>query len=162
MTVSKIWVFGEAADGTVSNTTLELLAKARTIADTVEVVTAAGADIAGTVGAHGASKLLTVPGTDGKGDVCDACDSQPNPFNVCLAPPTPIYELQTDADADGKPVWVQGAVVTGVAYNVAPNFDITGEVRFFGINDQEIENDDFSFKSTYQTFDLLIGAAYRF
>jgi electron transfer flavoprotein alpha subunit len=66
MTVSKIWVFGEAADGTVSNTTLELLAKARTIADTVEVVTAAGADIAGTVGAHGASKLLTVPGTDGK------------------------------------------------------------------------------------------------
>ena len=53
-------------------------------------------------------------------------------------------------------------VITGVAYNVAPNFDITGEVWFFGINDQEIENDDFSFKSTYQTFDLLIGAAYRF
>jgi electron transfer flavoprotein alpha subunit len=66
MTVSKIWVFGEAADGTVSNTTLELLAKARTLADTVEVVTAAGADIAGTVGAHGATKLLTVPGTEGK------------------------------------------------------------------------------------------------
>ena len=66
MTVSKIWVFGEAAGGTVSNTTLELLAKARTIADTVEVVTAAGADIAGAVGANGASKVLTVPGTDGK------------------------------------------------------------------------------------------------
>ena len=66
MTVSKIWVFGEAAGGTVSNTTLELLAKARTIADTVEVVTAAGADIAGAVGANGATKVLTVPGTDGK------------------------------------------------------------------------------------------------
>jgi electron transfer flavoprotein alpha subunit len=66
MTVSKIWVFGEAADGTVSNTTLELLAKARTLSDTVEVVTAAGGDIAGAVGAHGATKVLTVPGTDGK------------------------------------------------------------------------------------------------
>ncbi len=65
MTVSKIWVFGEAAGGNVSNTTLELLAKARTLADTVEVVTAAGGDIAGPVGANGATKVLSVPGTDG-------------------------------------------------------------------------------------------------
>jgi hypothetical protein len=55
--------------------------------------------------------------TDGKGDVCDACDDQPNPARVCLSPPTPIYELQTDPSADGKPAWVVGAVVTGVAYN---------------------------------------------
>lgn len=66
MAISKIWVFAEAVDGNVSNTTLELLTKARTIADTVEVVTAAGGDIAGSVGAHGATKVLTVPGTDGK------------------------------------------------------------------------------------------------
>ena len=66
MAISKIWVFAEATDGKVSNTTLELLTKARGLADTVEVVTAAGGDIAGEVGAHGATKVLTVPGTDGK------------------------------------------------------------------------------------------------
>jgi len=66
MPLSKIWVFGEAADGKVSNTTLELLAKARTLADTVEVVTTAGGDIAAEVGAHGAAKVLTIGGTDGK------------------------------------------------------------------------------------------------
>jgi electron transfer flavoprotein alpha subunit len=66
MGVSKIWVFAEAADGTVSNTTLEMLAKARDLADTVEVVSVAGNDVAATVGAHGASKVLNVPGTEGK------------------------------------------------------------------------------------------------
>ena len=34
------------------------------------------------------------------------------------------------------------------------------EVRPFGINDQELENDVFEFKTTYHTFDLLIGATY--
>jgi opacity protein-like surface antigen len=53
-------------------------------------------------------------------------------------------------------------VITGVAYNVNPNFAIVGEARFFGINDQTLENDDFSFKSTYQTFDFLVGATYSF
>ena len=53
-------------------------------------------------------------------------------------------------------------LIGGVAYNVNPNWRINGEVRFFGINDQDLENDLFSFKSTYQTFDLLIGATYSF
>jgi electron transfer flavoprotein alpha subunit len=66
MAISKIWVFAEATDGKVSNTTLELLAKARALADAVEVVTVAGGDIATEVGAHGATKVLNVPGTDGK------------------------------------------------------------------------------------------------
>jgi opacity protein-like surface antigen len=52
--------------------------------------------------------------------------------------------------------------IAGVAYNINPNFAIVGEARFFGINDQTIENDDVSFKSTYQTFDLLVGATYTF
>lgn len=66
MALSKIWVFGEAADGTVSNTTLELLAKARELAGTVEVVTTAGGDLAGPAGANGATKVLSVGGTDGR------------------------------------------------------------------------------------------------
>lgn len=66
MGVSKIWVFAEATDGAVSNTTLEMLAKARELADTVECVSVAGNDVAGPVGAHGATAVHNVPGTDGK------------------------------------------------------------------------------------------------
>ncbi len=59
MSLSKIWVFAEATGGTVATITLEMLAKARTIADTVECVYG-GADadaIAATLGAHGASAV---------------------------------------------------------------------------------------------------------
>ena len=66
MALSKIWVFGEAAGGIVSGTTLELLTKARELAGTVEVVTTSGAELAGPAGAHGATKVLNVGGTDGK------------------------------------------------------------------------------------------------
>jgi electron transfer flavoprotein alpha subunit len=66
MAVSKIWVYAEANDGKVSTTTLEMMAKATELADTVECVTAAGADVAGELGANGASKVLTIGGTDGK------------------------------------------------------------------------------------------------
>jgi len=61
MALNHIWVYAEAADGKVSPLTLELLAKARTLGGTVEAVYA-GADaeaIAGTLGAHGATKVHT-------------------------------------------------------------------------------------------------------
>ena len=44
MGFSKIWVHGEANDGVVASITLELLAKARELAETVEVVVAGDAD----------------------------------------------------------------------------------------------------------------------
>jgi opacity protein-like surface antigen len=53
-------------------------------------------------------------------------------------------------------------LIGGVAYSVTPNLSLNGEVRFFGINDQDLENDVFSFKTTYHTIDLLIGATYSF
>jgi electron transfer flavoprotein alpha subunit len=59
MPVSTIWVHAEATDGKVASITLEMLAKARAIADTVEAFYA-GADadaIAGELGAHGATKV---------------------------------------------------------------------------------------------------------
>ena len=65
MTLSKIWVFAEATDGKVSSTTLELLTKARELADTVEAVYA-GADadaVAGPLGAHGATTVHAAPAT---------------------------------------------------------------------------------------------------
>jgi electron transfer flavoprotein alpha subunit len=57
MTVSKIWVHAEALDGKVATITLELLAKARELGDTVEAFYG-GADaeaIAAELGAHGAT-----------------------------------------------------------------------------------------------------------
>ena len=60
MGLNKVWVFGEASEGKVASITLEMLAKAREIADTVEVVYG-GADadaVAGTLGEHGASVVL--------------------------------------------------------------------------------------------------------
>ena len=58
MGVSKIWVLAEATGGNVATITLELLAKARELADTVECVYGGDASgIAATLGAHGASKV---------------------------------------------------------------------------------------------------------
>jgi electron transfer flavoprotein alpha subunit len=61
MALNRIWVYAEANDGKVAPLTLELLAKARSLAGTVEAVYA-GADadaVAGTLGAHGATKVLS-------------------------------------------------------------------------------------------------------
>ena len=62
MAVSKVWVHGEASEGVVKTITLEMLAKARELADTVEVLYAGGdADaVAATLGEHGASAVLSV------------------------------------------------------------------------------------------------------
>jgi electron transfer flavoprotein alpha subunit len=60
MALNRIWVYAEATDGKVSPLTLELLAKARALAGTVEALYA-GADadaVAATLGAHGAGKVL--------------------------------------------------------------------------------------------------------
>jgi electron transfer flavoprotein alpha subunit len=59
MALSKIWVLAEANDGKVTTATLELLTKARSLADTVEAVYAGGdaEAIAAQLGEYGASKV---------------------------------------------------------------------------------------------------------
>ncbi len=60
MALNRIWVYAEATDGKVTPLTLELLAKARSLGGTVEAVYG-GADadaVAGTLGAHGATKVF--------------------------------------------------------------------------------------------------------
>lgn len=67
MGLNKVWVFGEATEGKVASITLEMLAKAREIADTVEVVYG-GADadaVAATLGEHGASAVLATGDLNG-------------------------------------------------------------------------------------------------
>ena len=72
MAVSKIWVFAEADGDKPTSATLEMLTKARELADTVEAVYVGGnADaLAAGLGEHGATKVFAVdpgdalPGVD--------------------------------------------------------------------------------------------------
>ena len=68
MALSKVWVHAELTpEGEVAPISLELLAKAREIGDTVEVFTGAdGAAVAETVGAHGATKVHATGDLSGK------------------------------------------------------------------------------------------------
>jgi electron transfer flavoprotein alpha subunit len=66
MALSKVWVHAEVVEGKVAPISLEMLAKAREIADTVEVFTGGpGDELAASVGAHGATKVLAT------GDISD-------------------------------------------------------------------------------------------
>jgi electron transfer flavoprotein alpha subunit len=62
MTLSKIWVLAEANDGEVASTTLELLTKARDLADTVECVYAGddADEVAETLGQYGCETIHQV------------------------------------------------------------------------------------------------------
>jgi opacity protein-like surface antigen len=53
-------------------------------------------------------------------------------------------------------------LIGGVKYNLPSGWSLAGEARYFGINDQDLENDLLQFKSTYHTFDLLLGVSYAF
>jgi len=59
--IAKIWIYGESTDGSVATTTLELLAKARQLADTVDVVVHGDASVlAAELGDHGAASVLSI------------------------------------------------------------------------------------------------------
>jgi len=67
MGLAKVWVFAEAEGDKPATSTLELLTKAREVADTVECVFVGGnADaLAGALGEHGATKVYAVDPGDG-------------------------------------------------------------------------------------------------
>jgi electron transfer flavoprotein alpha subunit len=73
MALSRVWVYAQAADGDVAPITLEMLTKARELADTVECFYAGDdADaVAGALGAHGATKVY------GTGDLSGALQGVP-------------------------------------------------------------------------------------
>ncbi|HEY4375750.1 MAG TPA: electron transfer flavoprotein subunit alpha/FixB family protein [Acidimicrobiales bacterium] len=67
MTLSKVWVHAEATDGTVAPITLEILAKARELGDTVEAFFAGdGSSVAAALGTHGVSKVLATGDISGQ------------------------------------------------------------------------------------------------
>jgi opacity protein-like surface antigen len=53
-------------------------------------------------------------------------------------------------------------LITGVAYDLNPNWTLNGEVRYFGIQGQTLDNSQASFKSGYSTYDALVGVSYHF
>ena len=67
MTLDTIWIYAEAIEGEVTSTTLELLTKARDLADTVACVYAGddADDIAETLGEYGAETIYTIGDLDG-------------------------------------------------------------------------------------------------
>lgn len=67
MSLDTIWVYAEAVDGEVTSTTLELLTKARDLADTVACVYVGddADDIAATLGEYGAETVHAVTDLDG-------------------------------------------------------------------------------------------------
>ena len=137
MALNRIWVYAEANDGTVTPLTLELLAKARTLGDTVEVVYGGGdADaIAATVGAHGASKVLatgdlggSLPGVpvasaiakavqDGNGPdlimLGTSYDGRDVAARLSVALDKPVITNNIDIEADGDSVVVTEPVFGG-------------------------------------------------
>ncbi len=93
MTLSKIWVFAEAADGEVSSTTLELLTKARDLADTVECVYAGddADDIAEALGEYGCETVHQTGDLDGAlvgvpvaAAIAGACEAGDGPDAILL------------------------------------------------------------------------------
>jgi len=134
MTVSKIWVFAEASEGKVTTATLEILTKARELADTVEVVTAYGADVAAVAGEYGATKVFNVPGTEGKllgapiaAAVASAIEAGTGPDAILLA------TSYTGRDVAGRlSVKVDAPVITNVVDLVERDGHLAGVEPIFG------------------------------
>jgi len=67
MALSKVWVYAESEGDKVKTITLEMLAKARELGDSVEAVYAGdAAAVAATLGAHGATKVYATGDLGGK------------------------------------------------------------------------------------------------
>ncbi len=92
MTLDSIWVYAEAVDGTVDSTTLELLTKARELADSVSCVFAGDADdVAEKLGEYGAETVYAVDVDDAlvgvpvAAAIAAACDAGDGPDAVLFA-----------------------------------------------------------------------------
>ncbi len=135
MGISKIWVYGEATEAGATAGTLELLTKARSLADTVEVVMAGdAAAVAAELGAHGATTVHTVgdlagslPGTRVASAIAAAVAAGTGP-DVLLA--TTSYDGR---DVAGRlSAKVDRPVLTNVVDLVADGDRLLGSEPVFG------------------------------
>jgi electron transfer flavoprotein alpha subunit len=147
MAVSKIWVFAEADGDKPAGATLEILTKARDLADTVEAVyVGANADaLAAGLGEHGATKVFAVDPGDGLPGIVGAAALQAlvgehSPDAVLFAQSydgrdaiarlsvkldRPVLTNGTDLKVDGDKIIVGTAIFGGVTL-VDTEFDGDG------------------------------------
>ena len=149
MGISTIWVYGEVVDGELSTLSTEMLAKARTLSDSVDVViggeasdavlTAAGAHGAGTVhatgdlgaGLQGVHVAAAIAGAIEGGTGPDAVlagttyDGRDVAARLSVALDAPVISILVDLDVDGDAL-VGTSPVFGGTTNVKTKF--TGEV----------------------------------
>ncbi len=135
MALDNVWVFAEAADGRVKTITLEMLAKAREIADEVSCFYAgAGDDVAETLGEHGASTVFAT------GDLDDALLGPPVAAAIAAkiaadgAPDLIMFGTTYDGrDVAGRLSAKLGApVITNVADLIVNGEDVAGVEPVFG------------------------------
>jgi len=135
MTLSKVWVYVEAPEGKVAPITLEILAKAREIAGTVEAFYGGdGAAVAETLGAHGATKVWAtgdlggaLPGvTVGSAVAAAAAAEAPDAIligttydgrdiaaRLSVALDKPVVTNNTDIELDGDTIVVSEPIFGG-------------------------------------------------
>lgn len=136
MALSKVWVHAESTEDGVATITLEMLAKARQIADTVECfVGADGAAVAEVVGAYGATKVYATGDLGGAmqgvslgaalaaviegGDAPDLImlgttqDGRDVAGRLSIKVDKPVITNNTDVDVDGDSIVVSEQIFGG-------------------------------------------------
>lgn len=144
MGLDKIWVFGEANGDAVASITLEMLAAARELADTVEVFMAGdGDDYAEELGEHGAETVYSTGDLDGAlqgvavaAAVADAVEDGDGPDAFLLG------TTQDGRDVAGRlSVKLDTPVITNVVALEADGDQLIGsEPVFGGVTDVKTKN----------------------
>jgi electron transfer flavoprotein alpha subunit len=135
MGISKIWVFGEATDEGVTASTLELLTKARQLADTVEVVMSGdAAAVAGVLGAHGATAVHTIGPIEGSLGGPRIASAIAGAVEAGTGPDTVICSTSYDGrDVAGRlSAKIDRPVITNVVDLVADGDRLLGSEPVFG------------------------------
>ncbi len=53
-------------------------------------------------------------------------------------------------------------IFAGIGYQVNESWTLSGELRYFGINEQDLDSPSATIRSGFDSFDALFGASYRF
>ena len=97
MSLSKVWVYAEADGDKVKTITLEMLAKAREISDTVEAVFSGDGDaVAAALGANGATKVYATGDLDGKLPGVAVASAMADAINAGTAPDVILFGTTYD------------------------------------------------------------------
>ena len=138
MGLDKIWVFGEAgADGGAATITLEMLAKARSLAGTVEVfIGGDGAAAAAELGDHGASAVYATGDLDGAMQGVSVASAVAAALESGSAAAPDVFMLGTTYDgrdvAARLSVKLDAGVLSNVVDLLADGDDLLGVEPVFG------------------------------